>query len=189
MEKDTRRGAGFTLIELLVVIAIIGLLATIILVSLNGATGRSRDAQRASDLHTIETALELYYDANGNYPFTTTYTSFDSPTFSPNLVYTNAAHTGTGLTLSQALAPYVHGLADPSGATGQAGYLYTNTTNNGANYCILIWLTPENMNDFPQSEWRPANCTAINSAGQCDAPVGSAHNGVYYGVGTYQAGC
>jgi len=61
---------GFTLIELLVVIAIIGLLATIVLVSLSSARAKGRDARRVSDLKQIEKALEMFYDNYGRYPIT-----------------------------------------------------------------------------------------------------------------------
>lgn len=60
---------GFTLIELLVVIAIIGLLASIVLVSLNSARQKARDSRRLSDLRQVALALEMYYDNNNNaYP-------------------------------------------------------------------------------------------------------------------------
>jgi prepilin-type N-terminal cleavage/methylation domain-containing protein len=49
---------GFTLIELLVVIAIIGILASIILVSVNGARGSGRDAKRVEDLRSMLQTLE-----------------------------------------------------------------------------------------------------------------------------------
>jgi prepilin-type N-terminal cleavage/methylation domain-containing protein len=59
---------GFTLIELLVVVAILGLLATIVAVSLTSARARARDARRVSDVRQIELALELYYAAHLQYP-------------------------------------------------------------------------------------------------------------------------
>lgn len=65
-----KRGAksGFTLIELLVVIAIIGVLASIVLASLNTARRKSRDARRISDIKQIQLALELYYDSTTPIP-------------------------------------------------------------------------------------------------------------------------
>lgn len=54
---------GFTLIELLVVIAIIGVLASVVLASLNNARQKSRDARRITDLKQIQLALELQFDS------------------------------------------------------------------------------------------------------------------------------
>ncbi|MDP3794953.1 MAG: prepilin-type N-terminal cleavage/methylation domain-containing protein [bacterium] len=62
-----RANKGFTLIELLVVIAIIGILATIVLVSLGTARQRARDARRIADVRQIALALQLYHEDNGEY--------------------------------------------------------------------------------------------------------------------------
>lgn len=61
------RSKGFTLIELLVVIAIIGLLATIVMVSLNAARVKVRDTKRKADISQIAKALEFNYDKYGAY--------------------------------------------------------------------------------------------------------------------------
>lgn len=62
------KSKGFTLIELLVVVAIIGVLATVVLSSLNSARVKARDARRDADIKNIQTALELYHLDNGQYP-------------------------------------------------------------------------------------------------------------------------
>lgn len=59
--------SGFTLIELLVVVAVIGLIAIIIIVSLDKSRGKGIDARRKSDLIQIRTSLELYYNNCGTY--------------------------------------------------------------------------------------------------------------------------
>ena len=69
MKKQHKQ--GFTLIELLVVIAIIGMLSSIVLVSLNPSRAKARDAQRIAAINQMITALELYYDDHGSYPGTT----------------------------------------------------------------------------------------------------------------------
>ncbi len=59
---------GFTLIEVSMVIAIIGLLSSIVLVSMNTAKEKARDAKRKSDLNQIRKALEVSVNNRGYYP-------------------------------------------------------------------------------------------------------------------------
>ena len=58
---------GFTLVELLVVIAIIGLLASIVLVSVNAARNKAKDVAIKAALVELRIAAELEYDVDDDY--------------------------------------------------------------------------------------------------------------------------
>jgi prepilin-type N-terminal cleavage/methylation domain-containing protein len=96
----TKKTKGFTLIELLVVIAIIGVLASIVLASLNTARLKSRDTRRIADMNQAKLALQLYYDSNRQYPILTTTTGF-IPTFIGT--WPGDPITGTGYTYFPAI--------------------------------------------------------------------------------------
>ena len=68
MKNKQNHKKGFTLIELLVVVAIMGMLAALAVVALNNARARARDARRISDIKQIQTALELHFLDNNDYP-------------------------------------------------------------------------------------------------------------------------
>lgn len=59
---------GFTLIELLVVISIIGMLASVVLVSLQGARNKAKEIKFLAGLNQLKSALELYRLDNNRYP-------------------------------------------------------------------------------------------------------------------------
>jgi len=104
---------GFTLIELMVVISIIGLLASIVLAALGGATARTRDGVRLESLVTFRNALNLYAAAHND--------AFPSGVFTSSQVNTGLAGDWSPATessppsLAYLLAPYVNLPNDPSG--------------------------------------------------------------------------
>jgi len=124
---------GFTLIELLVVIAIIGLLASVVLVSLSEVRAKARDARRLSDLNQISLALELYHSRHGHYPNPGWGWRSECPAwgnFAPNNVI-------PGLT------PYLPSFpSDPAMNKGNntCCYLYLS---NGRDYALLMHNCPE----------------------------------------------
>jgi general secretion pathway protein G len=91
--------SGFTLIELLIVIVILGVLAGIVVFSVQGITGRGAAAACKSDVASVQAATEAYYAQKGSYPSAVD----DSGHTTTTLVGANllkAAPTGETITVS-----------------------------------------------------------------------------------------
>lgn len=114
LKSEARK--GFTLIELIVTISIIAVAFGVMLSSYSAAQRGTRDAQRKSDLRTLQGALEQYKADQQYYPAT--------------MPAAGSALTGTGKTYLNKIP------ADPS--TG-SGYTYTaspSSCDNGTTICI-----------------------------------------------------
>jgi len=70
MTPRLKRQDGFTLIEIMVEILILGLLATLVVQSLRGATDKAKRTKAMADIAELKTALDRYYIDNGSYPTT-----------------------------------------------------------------------------------------------------------------------
>jgi prepilin-type N-terminal cleavage/methylation domain-containing protein len=84
--------SGFTLIELLIVIVVLGILAAIVVFSLTGVSGQSKQAACTSDAKSVEIANDAYQAKNSTYA-----PSVDALT--PSYLHT-APGTGNGYTIS-----------------------------------------------------------------------------------------
>lgn len=115
MNKKLR---GFTLIELLVVIAIIGILASVVLVSVGGANSKARDAVRSSDIGQVVTAQTMFSGDGGNY-------------------FTAAA--GDGI---PAIGTYMKAVNDPQASNPYKWLQNDNCTPAGQAFCV--YATMEN---------------------------------------------
>ena len=117
---------GFTLIELLVVIAIIGLLSTLAVVALGSARQKARDSKRLSDIKQIQTALELHYTDNNEYPTAATIQTLGLTTY--------ACLNSSGFAATGCASPYMGQVpTDPTGT-------YTYISADGTTYTIAATL-------------------------------------------------
>lgn len=142
MKKLKQNQKGFTLIELLVVIAIIGLLASVVLLALNSARQKSRDAKRLADVRQIASALELYFDAavggTNGYPGTAGFTTANMSSYIGQI-------------------PTAPTPADGTCTSGQNSYTYTSTASSS--YQLLFCL------GAPTGGITPAGTHTLTQAG------------------------
>lgn len=65
LQKNNR---GFTIVELLIVIVVIGILALLVITTYSGIQAKARNSKRSSDVATIQTQLEAFFQNSGYYP-------------------------------------------------------------------------------------------------------------------------
>lgn len=105
---QTRKSPGFTLVELLMIIAIIGILASVILTSVNSSRMKAKDALVKSSIIQATVSIEKYFESsNFNGDLTCNATTCGSDTYANESVekkeiadiskYINSMVTGSGL--------------------------------------------------------------------------------------------
>jgi prepilin-type N-terminal cleavage/methylation domain-containing protein len=117
---------GFTLVELLVVIAIIGLLASIVLVSLNRARSKAKDARRISDIRQLQLALNLYYSDYNAFPGVN------------NQWYDEDGCLATFTDMGTLLGSYITIPHDPSGRLVNDWCYWYQNRNSGQGYILIM---------------------------------------------------
>ena len=63
-----KRNQGFTIVELLIVIVVIGILALLVITTYSGIQAKARNSKRTSDLKSLQTHIEAFFQGNGYYP-------------------------------------------------------------------------------------------------------------------------
>lgn len=139
---------GFTLIELLVVIAIIGILSSVVLVSLNSARNKGKDARVITSVQQVRISAESAYDGTN---------------YSGALAASNStASAGSGLNLSNAAVNALKLDTD-----NQGSILYAITNAGPTSYAIYGRL--------PSSDSAAYRYFCIDSTGSTSQSVSEAN--------------
>ncbi len=149
--------SGFTLIELLVVLAIIGILASVGLVSLQGAREKARDAVRFSDLEAMRAALVLYYDMNKHYPIPAK-NEGAGPDFSTDAVDGSIFSENNNPLYPNYISKRI---SDPLNTPGGTYYYYdTNENIDHRNYVFCFY-----QESLPEGRWFYYYSTGVSGEG------------------------
>lgn len=116
---------GFTLIELLVVVAIIGILASVVLASLNTARAKGADAAVKANLANMRAQAAIYYENHAS--------SYNSTGTAVTCTVTSAG-VDSGCTSLMGDSTMLAGLKAAAASSGAT--LYANVSSDGTAYAI-----------------------------------------------------
>jgi len=141
------KSKGFTLIELLVVIAIIGILASIVLVSVSGARDRGKDARIIAGMAQFRSMAAMINEAKGSY------------------VSLNCNWSTDATVLCYDISKQF------SGSTSTAQPVFATSTTNSDNYCAVAQLKTKfsGAQDY-YCITRTTACNSTNASTTCISP-------------------